>query len=136
LAGETLTIPSASVQVFDAAGRRMLALDETVGQPSVTLTEPGIYTLRTPSSQRRLAVNTDPRESDPTPADETVLARWEAAGQALAAARPAEPLASPSPRDRALPLAPWLLAVLGVLAVLEPLAANLLARGRVLGAAR
>ena len=90
----------------------------------------------TPSRQRRLAVNTDPRESDPTPADEAVLARWEAAGQALAAARPADPRAQPSPLDRALPLAPWLLALLGLLAVLEPLAANLVAGGRVPGAAR
>lgn len=135
-AGEALTIPAASVQVFDASGRRMLGLNQTVGQPSVTLTEPGIYTLRTPSRQRYLAVNPDPRESDPTPADDALLARWEAAGHALARGSQVPPAGQPPELEQALPLAPWLLALLGLLAAFEPLAANAAGRGGRPGVAR
>jgi hypothetical protein len=121
VAGQPLAIPAANVQLFDQAGRRMLGLGDTVGRPSVPLHVPGIYTLRTPSTERLLAVNPDPRESDLRPADPALLERWQEASRAVAAV-PAATDSEDAPRT--LPLAPWLLALLGVLAVLEPLAAN------------
>jgi len=121
-AGEPLAIPAASLQVFDLQGRRRLGLEETVGRPTVRLDQPGIYTVRTPNRQRLLAVNADPRESDPAPAAATLLERWRQALPARAANAPAP--ASPAPAQP-IALAPWLLLALLALAVVEPLAANL-----------
>jgi len=121
VAGQPLTIPAASVQLFDQRGRRMLALGDTVAGASVPLEQPGIYTLRTPSRERLLAVNPDLRESDLAPADPALLERWQTASRAVAVSPAAIDADAPPP---ALPLAPWLLVLLGLLAVVEPVFAN------------
>jgi len=122
VAGEPLAVPAASLQIFDLAGRRRLGLDATVGRPTVRLDEPGIYTLRTPNRERLLAVNTDPRESEPAAATAALLARWR---QALPAGLPEQPAAADATPPRPVALAPWLLLALLALALVEPLAANL-----------
>jgi len=122
-AGEPLAMPAASLQVFDLQGRRKLRLNDTAGRPTVRLDEPGIYTVRTPNRQRQLAVNTDPRESDATPAAAALLDRWR---RALPAGAPAATAVAAVTRPAAL--APWLLLALLVLAVVEPLAANMVRR--------
>lgn len=122
VAGQVLAIPARNVQFFDLQGNRMLALGDTVARASVRLARPGIFTMRTPTQTRLLAVNPELRESDLHPADAQLLARWSAASRALVQE---DGERSPAEAGRAsLPLAPWLLALLAVLAVVEPLAAN------------
>ena len=121
VAGQPLAIPGAGAQLFDQSGRRMLALGQTVAGGALPIEAPGVYTLRTPSRERLLAVNPDPRESDPAPADPALLARWQAATQTLG--RPA-PGVDAGMVEQTLPLAPWLLGMLALLALFEGVAAN------------
>ncbi len=121
LVGEALALPAQSVQLFTAEGTRVLGLAQTIGRPTVSLAEPGVYQLQTPGSNRLLAVNTDVRESDLRRTAEDLLERWQAATaskSALTASNPDEDA------THSLPLAPWLLALLALLLLLEPLLAN------------
>ena len=122
-AGEPVHAPAASMQIFDAAGRRVLALDETARQPVIRLERPGVYAVRTPGRETLMAVNVDPRESDLRPLDADLLARW----QNAAAARPARSPNASSEADAEvqLPLAPWLLALAAALLIVESMAANM-----------
>ena len=126
LAGAPLHVPAASVQVFDADGARVLGLASTADRPTVRLPEPGFYTVRTPGRGTLLAVNVDPRESDLRTADPALLARWqdaigaEAAGSAPIGATGGAPAAA----DQGQPLGAWLLGLLALLLLAEPLVAN------------
>lgn len=126
LVGEALALSAQSVQLFGADGARVLGLADTVGRPTVSLPQPGVYRLQTPSSNRPLAVNVDVRESDLRRADDDLLERWQAAtantsvGATAIAAAPAVGAAA----THTLALAPWLLALLALLSLLEPLLAN------------
>jgi hypothetical protein len=126
LVGQDFAIPAQSVQLLDATGKRVLGLSDTVGRPTVSLRQPGVYQLRTPSRTRPLAVNTDVRESDLRRAPAELLARWQAA-TVPTAATPASSTASQSSEESTYiqPLAPWLLALLALLVLAEPLLANL-----------
>lgn len=130
LVGEPFAIPARNVQLFAEDGGRILGLSETVGRPTVRLAEPGIYELRTPASSRYLAANVDPAESDLRRADAEILWRWQATAsggpgrQASRSAMAGIPAPS-APAGREVPLAPWLLILLALLVVLEPLLANL-----------
>jgi len=128
LVGQPMSIPAQSVQIFSESGERVLGLADTVGRPTVSLARPGIYQLRTPSSSRLLAVNTDLAESDLSPAPADLLARWQGASQRVSPAAAATPVETDlTLPDRAvyeLPLAPWLLALLALLIFMEPLFAN------------
>lgn len=131
VAGEPMAIPAANVQLFDADGNRLLSLGQTVERPAVPLEAPGIYTLRTPSRERLLAVNPDLRESDLAPANGELLERWQSASRSFETVpSEAATVVAADEGDRLLSLAPWLLLVLGLLAVLEPVMANT-ARGPV-----
>ena len=127
VAGEPLVLPGVGTQLFDRHGRRMLALEDTVGRTAAPLLAPGVYTLRTPSRERLLAVNPDRRESELTAADPDLLARWQAATRALAAPAPVSPAGG---GGRIVPLAPWLLALLALLAMAEAVAANIVRSSR------
>ena len=126
LAGAPLRVPAASVQVFDAEGARVLGLASTADRPTVRLSAPGFYTVRTPGRSTLLAVNVDPRESDLRTADATLLARWQDAIGAEAAGSAAVPggEGAPAAADRGQPLGIWLLALLALLLLAEPLVAN------------
>jgi hypothetical protein len=123
VAGQRVIMPATSLQVFDSHGARQLALQDTVGRAGIRLARPGVYTLRTPDRSRLLAVNADRRESDPAPASAELLDRWQAAVRG-APAQAVATAASPA----VLPVAPWLLAFLLMLAALEPVVANLTRR--------
>ncbi|MEM8765974.1 MAG: BatA domain-containing protein [Pseudomonadota bacterium] len=131
IAGEPFAIPAQSVQLFSDAGERVLGLVDTVGRPTISLAEPGIYQLRTPARSRRLAVNAPLSESRLDPVAAELLSEWQRS--AAAGAREAEDLQARAPvsaaetneTERLLPLAPWLLLLLAILVFLEPLYANL-----------
>jgi hypothetical protein len=135
LVGQPFAIPAQSVQLFDDNGERVLGLADTVGRPTVRLTEPGVYQLRTPSSSRRLAVNTDLAESDLTRAPDELLARWQTSAQGGRSVTGGEPGITATPANGsdaaaarhswAVSLAPWLLVLLALLVFIESLTANL-----------
>ena len=71
-------------------------------------------------------MNVDPRESDLRTADPALLARWQDAIGAEAAGRAAVAGGGgvPGAADRGRPLGIWLLALLALLLLAEPLVAN------------
>lgn len=122
---QPFTIPAHSVQLFDAAGTRVLGLSNTVGRPTVRIAEPGIYQLRTPNRTRPLAVNTAILESDLRRAPDALLSRWQAAtSRASGVSEVTEPTAQQRFASQIQPLGPWLLVLLLVLTLAEPLFAN------------
>ena len=129
-AGEALPISATSLQLFDADGQRVLALNETVGVSGgvVQVSRPGVYTVRTPGRETLMAVNTDPRESDLRPMAGELLVRWQDAASRTQRAQPSEDAsqALPTVVDQVarLPLAPWLLTFAIALLVAESVAAN------------
>jgi hypothetical protein len=132
-AGQTLTLPPGNTQLIAADGTRMLTLQQSAGGATVALRTPGHYEVRSAAAadagRRYVAVNVDPLESDLTPMSQQLLERWQVAPAADikaapdTAAAPAED-ATAALRHADLPLAPWLLAGLLLLALLEPLFAN------------
>ena len=122
LAGVPFTIPAEAVQVFDAEGRRALDLASTRSRPTVTLSDLGVYEIRTPAVSQRFAVNAEPIESRLDPAPPDVLRRWQTS-LARAKSMPGE-TAEPAATTAWLPLAPWLLALLATLLIVEPLLAG------------
>ncbi len=121
--GEPIALPVLSVQLIGPDGERVLGLSDTVERPTVRLSGPGLYQLRTPGGLRALAVNVPAAESDLRPASAALLARWEDA--ANSGVRQVQELTSSPLAAVDFELAPWLLALLLLLAVLEPLTANL-----------
>ncbi len=91
----------------------------------VRIAEPGIYQLRTPNRTRPLAVNTAILESDLRRAPDALLSRWQAAtSRASGVSAATEPTAQQTFASRIQPLGPWLLVLLLVLTLAEPLFAN------------
>ena len=133
--GEPVRLPLASVQLFDADGARVLELGSTANRPTVRFPDAGFYSVRTPGRRALLAVNVDPRESDLRPADPAVLARWRetARGRETRSVRDPAAVATQAEEPSDWPLAPWLLGLLAVLLLAEPMVANL---GGVFGDAR
>ncbi len=129
-AGEPFAIPAQSVQLFSGSGDRVLGLADTVGRPTISLPEPGIYQLRTPGRSRQLAVNVPLAESDLSVIAPGLFAQWQqsaAAGMDASGPASTAPAAETDSEASLTPLAPWLLIVLVLLVFLEPLYANLVA---------
>lgn len=129
LVGQAFALPAQSIQLFDVSGKRVLGLGDTVGRPTVRIDEPGVYQLRTPGSTRLLAVNTDVRESDLSPAAQEVLQRWQSATATdITSDINSTPLETSDQGSvderRIVPLAYWLLVALLLLVIAEPLLAN------------
>ena len=131
-AGEAVSMPVASVQIFDSDNQRVLSLDSTVGRPVVRIPRPGFYTIRAPGREAGLAVNVDPRESDLRPVSDEFLERWQSAtvtpGAPGAPGAPGEGGVSANrtlPEANWHPLAPWLLAFAAILLLIESIAANI-----------
>ena len=126
-AGEAVSVPASSAQIFDVDGQRVLALGNTSTRPVVRIPRPGFYTVRAPGRETSMAVNIDPRESDLRSVPPELLARW----QAATATKPGDPIRGEgglrNERDEPLmyPLAPWLLVLAAVLLLIESLAANI-----------
>ena len=127
-AGQPVSIPAGSVQIFDADGERVLALSNTAARPVVRVPRPGFFAVRAPGQAATLAVNVDPRESDLRSVPDEFLQRWQAATHRDAGAGDAPDASAVSEGDEAdaflHPLAPWLLGLAAALLLLEALAAN------------
>ena len=126
-AGQAVSIPASSAQIFDADGQRVLALGNTTTRPVVRIPEPGFYTVRAPGREASMAVNIDPRESDLRSVPTELLERWQAATTTAPdeAMRGQERLEDEPAEARWHPLAPWLLVLAVVLLLIESLAANI-----------
>ena len=126
IAGEPISIPASSVQLFDRNGDRVLDLGHTINRPVVRLPDPGFYSVRTPGQRGLMAVNTDLRESDLQPMAADALMRWQAATTRRAGAvQSVAPAGESEAAAAKWPLAPWLLGLLALLVLAEPLVANL-----------
>lgn len=124
-AGEAVSVPASSVQIFDANGRRLLALNNTATRPVVRIPRPGFYTVRTPGREASIAVNVDTRESDLRSVPDRFLDRWQTAAGPEAGPVPDTGAADRGETEsRRHPLAPWLLILAAVLLLVEALAAN------------
>lgn len=107
-------------QVFDTTGEVALGLG---GSSDVLLDQIGYYEVVSNGISRFVAVNFDTRESDLTALGAETLTRWEALGStpdALPNAAGASEIGDPEP----VQLGWWLLALLGVLIVMESWAGN------------
>ena len=72
---------SASVQVFDPAGSRILSLSDSLNREALRLDSLGFYEVRGAGRAELLGVNPDGRESDLRRIDEETLALWQSTGR-------------------------------------------------------
>jgi hypothetical protein len=101
----------AAVDVVDPKGDRVLSLDEATKAQNIQFTQSGFYDIRRPNGRNELvAVNTDRRESDLSPATPETLTLWQ--NTASGAAGPGGTTAN-EPR----PLSLWWYVMLAVLAL-------------------
>jgi hypothetical protein len=101
----------AAVDVVDPKGDRVLSLDEATKAQNIQFTMAGFYDIRRPNGRSELvAVNSDRRESDLTPAPPETLALWQntASGNASSEGTAAE---------NQKPLSLWWYVMLAVLAL-------------------
>lgn len=126
-AGQAVSIPASSAQIFDADGQRVLALGNTTTRPVVRIPRPGFYTVRAPGREASMAVNIDPRESDLRSVEPELLERWQAATTTAPddALRSQDGLEGEQAEPLMYTLAPWLLILAAVLLLIESLAANI-----------
>lgn len=122
VAGQTITLPTGAAQIISPTGERVLGLSETMTRPSLSLDRAGFYDLRTPGGSRTLVVRLPVAESDFTPAPATLLEQWQKA-QDVTESLPSDAGQSQGDGER-VEFAAWLLALLVVLALAEPLVAN------------
>ena len=100
-----------AVDVMDPKGDRVLSLDEATKAQNVQFTMSGFYDIRRPNGHSELvAVNSDRRESDLTPATPETLGLWQntASGNATGGGTTAE---------KQKPLSLWWYVMLAVLAL-------------------
>ena len=117
-------------QLIDPAGHPVLSLEQTHRTVTVRLTQTGFYEIYTPATEALVAVNPDPLESDLAPLSPVVLERWRTAlaGTHSAVTAPSAAdrtgrAASQLPPER-VPLAPLLLGLLALTALVESLLGN------------
>ncbi|HWK53553.1 MAG TPA: hypothetical protein VNR18_04215, partial [Hyphomicrobiales bacterium] len=75
----------ASGQVVDPDGENLLSLQDTTRSQDVPLNKTGYYQVYTPGGEVLVAVNADPRESDPSPMSEQALQNWQSSVSGTAA---------------------------------------------------
>jgi len=124
IAGQRLMLPPGNTQIIAADGSRMLTLQQSQGLEPVSIATPGHFELRSTAGgqgRRYLAVNVSTLESALTSLPPAQLDRWQSA---LAGIDSASPVAQTVDGRFDLPLAPWLLLVLLLVALLEPIVAN------------
>ncbi len=135
-AGQPISVPASSAQIFDADNHRALALSSTATRPVARIPRPGFYTVRAPGREASMAVNVDARESDLRSVPDELLERWQAAteGAPGGVAQVHNGVDGEAAEAAWQPLAPWLLVLAAVLLLVESLAANVgalpLARAR------
>ena len=114
---------AAAGQVIDPEGRKLLALGNTVRPQDIELDQTGFYQVYTLKGEALVAVNVDPRESDPAVMTVAALVRWRNALADLGAGTEIGETAS-SMEKTALRLWPYLLAVLVFIIFAESLLGN------------
>jgi hypothetical protein len=122
-----LAIGAEPTQVYDESGARLLSLAESGGagtRTAVTLDQLGFYRLMRGGETYYVAVNPDPRESDPTPMSAGLRAAWEDTARVLTDAPQRGPLAAATPDAPITPLWPYLLLAALFIALAEALVAN------------
>jgi hypothetical protein len=101
----------------------MLGLAATQQPSTLYPVEPGVHELVTRAGRMQVAVNVPATESDLAVADAALLERLQAPQLPVAAPPPARGAATGT--SASVALAPWLLGLLALLVVAEPLFANL-----------
>jgi hypothetical protein len=123
--GTTLSVRTLGIgagQIFDPRGEKALGLGG--GTEDVMLDQVGFYEAVGGGRSELVAVNLDPAESDLASVDQATLDRWQSLGfEAREVPEPqagTEAAASEVPRS----LAPWLLAVLAAVLIMESWVGN------------
>ena len=114
--GEAISIAPGS-QLLDPNGEPMRDLSKISERATITLNEPGIYTVRNSAGARPVAVNSDVRESDITIIDDTTLQNWQEMATNPAATNQNSQTSTSNRRGFWI----WLLPLLLVIALLESL---------------
>lgn len=73
--GDRLALP-ANVQLFDSDGQSLLALAERSDSSTVTLNEPGLYSVRSARGEQSLRAILDPNETDISRLDDASIDAW------------------------------------------------------------
>jgi hypothetical protein len=101
----------AAVDVLDPKGERVFSLAEAVTAQNIQFTRAGFYDIRRPNGRNELvAVNTDRRESDLTPAPPETLSLWQNTASGA-------PGGSGTAASQQRPLSLWWYVMLAVLAL-------------------
>ena len=125
LAGSSLVLQQAgyaSGQVIDPEGHTILTLADTRLSQEIPLNRKGFYQVYTPGRERLIAVNTDPRESEPVIMSEASMQAWQ---DAVTGRKADDSAAISTPAETAdLPIWEWILVLLVIIALLESLLGN------------
>ena len=113
-----------SGEVIAPDGSERVAAGALDGRGRVLLDIPGFYEVYTEAGQTTIAVNPDPRESDPTVMSEALQQRWTDALPPRSRAPEAAARRTQIDTSDGLPLAPWLLVALVALLIGEQVLAN------------
>jgi hypothetical protein len=122
--GSTVALRAVGLQggrVFDPSGEPAVGLGQGTGD--VLLDQIGFYEFVGGGRTEYVAVNFDARESDLAPLDAATIDRWQALGRRRGEAATA-PVASVEGSEVAMPLGPWILALLVLAALVESWVGN------------
>jgi hypothetical protein len=125
LAGARLILQQsgyASGQVIDPEGGTALTLADTRRSQEIPLNRLGFYQVYTPGRERLIAVNPDPRESEPDIMTAAALQSWQDAFSGRATPEVAATGSADTTAE--LPIWRWLLILLVLVALLESLLGN------------
>jgi len=117
----------ASGQVIDPDGESLLSLQDTTRAQDVPLNKTGYYQVFTPGGEVLVAVNADPRESDPTPMTAQALQNWQNAVNGAATSANATLVVDPLSREAepdAIEIWRIFLILLALLVLVESLLGN------------
>ncbi len=124
-AGASLPLGAASGtsgQVIDPDGNNVLSLADTTRDQQIKLDKPGFYEVYTSQGQTVVAVNVDPRESDPLKVSQETLDRWQAA---TAGQTPSGTLTYRAEQTETVALWHWVLLILGLVVIAESVLGNM-----------
>jgi hypothetical protein len=114
-------IGAASGQVIDPDGDAVLSLAGTAQAQQINLDKYGIYEVYTPQGEALVAVNLDPRESEPGRMSDDVITRWQEATRERDDMAGSERTLMERPP---LEIWHWLLLLVALLLIAESLLAN------------
>ena len=116
--GDIISAPPGT-QVLGPDGETLRSLADANTKGTVTLEQPGVYTLRSASGSRHLSVNTDPRESNLNTITEALQERWQALTTVSTNETDATSVAKQSTTNKGFWR--WLLPLLAIVVLIESL---------------